>query len=377
MPSNKQSRACIFFCATTICLAFGFLLASCLPSSKVQAFPTITPIITTLLTPTKQLSVPTVQPQAFISTPSTKTTISLIVTFGKFDSDVKKVVISDDGKILAAVGGKNDQLTVWNVDSGKELLTLKDDNDWNFALSADGHLLASTTGSDSWITIRDTQTGQKLQKIKDTRIAQGLAFSPDGNVLAVGGNSLIWFWNIQNNTLVDYLGPQSNFIGALAFSSDGRQLVSVGDYAIQLWDLSSRKALKTFRLSRYHLYWGASISPGNPDYIAIPYESVLDQNSAFYLDKNSVEIWNITKGNIIRTITEFGASGTPMAISPDGRFLAVAQTTQTEIWDVSSGKPVYKFQPDWAVFAFSTYGNRLVVGNLNGTVEIWDTSRLK
>jgi WD40 repeat protein len=316
---------------------------------------------------------PTAQPTAFTNTPSIETTISRIAIFGKFDDNVKKVVISNNVKILAAVGGKNDQLTVWDIDSGKELLTLEDANDWNFALSADGRLLASTTLGDNWITIRDTQTRQELQRIKAARNVQAFAFSPDGNVLAVGGGSAIWLWNVQDNTSVNYLGPQSDAIGVLAFSPDGKQLVSVGNFAAQLWDLSSRKAITTFKLSRYHMFWGASISPGNPAYIAIPYESVVAQN----LDKNSVEIWDIKKGSVIRTIAEFGATGTPIAISPDGRLLAVAQTTQTNIWNVLSGKAVYKFPQDWAVFAFSADGDLLAVGNLDGTVELWDIRQLK
>jgi WD40 repeat protein len=372
--NNKQPRAFEFIWAVIICSAFVCLLVACSQPPKAQVFPTASIIPSVPVASTEQMLSPTAPPQAFTNTPSTETTISRIATFGKFDSDVKKVVISDDGKTLAAIGGKNDQLIVWNLESGNELLTLKEHNDWNFALSADGHLLASTTWGDSWITVRDIQTGQKLQRIKGIRIVQDLAFSPDGNVLAIDGGSAIWLWDIQNNKLLDYLGPESDAIGVLAFSRDGKQLVSVGNFAAQLWDLSSRKAIETIRLSKYHMYWGASVSPGNPYYMAISYESsVVDQN----LDRNSVEIWDMKEGNLVRTIAEFGVTGTPMAISPDGRFLAVTQSTRNQIWDVSSGKPIYKFQPDWAIFAFSADGYHLAVGNLDGTVELWDVSQLK
>jgi WD40 repeat protein len=84
----------------------------------------------------------------------------------------------------------------------------------------------------------------------------------------------------------------------------------------------------------------ASISAGNPDYIAIPYWSIVDQNSLAYLDKNSVEIWDIKTGDLIRTIAEVGAVGTPLSISPNGKFLAVTQSTSNQIWEVSSGKAV-------------------------------------
>jgi WD40 repeat protein len=90
-----------------------------------------------------------------------------------------------------------------------------------------------------------------------------------------------------------------------------------------------------------------------------------------------VEVWDIKSGNIILNIEVFSAPATSAAVSPDGRFVAVTRNPQTEIWDVSSGEVVYKFQPNRSVFAFSADGRRLVASDLNGSVELWDISQLK
>ncbi len=374
MNNNKQP--CCFFVAITF-LIFAFLLLACSRPPALEVHPTIINFTATPVIQTKQPSLSTVQSQVIINTPS-PTTISRITTFEKFDYVVDKVVFSDDGKTLAAIGGKNDKLIVWNVDSGKELLTLDENNDWDFALSPDGRLLASTTWGGSWITIRDTKTGEILQRVTVKAIYQGLAFSPDGNVLAIGGSDAIWLWDIQQNKLFDYLGPQSRSISKLAFSRDGKQLVSVGDLAIQLWDLSTKKAITTIRLSpRYYLYWGAAISPGNPDYIAIPYMSSYDSSSDFYLGKDSVEIWNISQGKLTSTINEFRDVVIPIAISPDARYLALSHYTNDPFWNISSKKAVIEFQPTLSVFAFSADGNFLAVGKSDGIVELWDISKLK
>jgi len=373
---NNKKQPYYFLVATT-CLIFSFLLLACSRPPTLEAHPTIINFTATPDTPTKQPSLSTVQPQVIINTTS-PTTISRITTFEKFDYVIDKVVFSDDGKTLAATGGKNDKLIVWNVDSGKELLTLDENNDEDFALSPDGRLLASTTWGDSWITIRDTKTGEILQRVTVKAIYQGLAFSPDGRLLAIGGSGTIWLWDIQQNKLFDYLGPQSRSISKLAFSRDGKQLVSVGDLAIELWDLSTKNAITTIRLSpRYYLYWGAAISPGNPDYIAIPYMSSYDSSSDFYLGKDSVVIWNISQGKLASTINEFRDVVIPIAISPDARYLALSHYTNDPFWDISSSKAVIEFQPTLSVFAFSADGNFLAIGKSDGIVELWDISQLK
>src|SRR5687768_606732 len=113
MPNNK--RALLLPYTAIICSVFGLLLVACSPSSKAQGAPTSITFTSVPLSSTESLLSPTAEHQILTNIPSPEPTISKIATFGKFDSNIQNAVISDDGKILAAVGGRDDRITVWDV----------------------------------------------------------------------------------------------------------------------------------------------------------------------------------------------------------------------------------------------------------------------
>jgi WD40 repeat protein len=104
--------------------------------------------------------------------------------------EVRSVAFSPDGKRLAA-GNRYGTLRVWNVETNKEITTLKGhaSDVWAVAFSPDGKTLAAADTDwkrPSKIKLWNTQTWQLRAELPHPAEILCLAFSPQGDKLAVG-----------------------------------------------------------------------------------------------------------------------------------------------------------------------------------------------
>lgn len=177
---------------------------------------------------------------------------------------------NNDGSMLAsAAGGRS--IKIVEVASGRELFTLTPERGLyidSLAWSADGRLLASSqletragvnftsldniesfTGLFNYsIKLWDAAAGRELRTLAGhTANIRATAFSPDGRLLASGGDdAVVKLWETATGREVATLGGHSLGVKALAFSADGRLLVSGSDDgSARLWDVSRGEALAT------------------------------------------------------------------------------------------------------------------------------------
>src|SRR5262249_6947368 len=119
------------------------------------------------------------------------------------------VSFSPDGRRLAT-GGKENTVKIWDVESGRELLTLRGHNGEVYTLAFspddDGRWIASA-GEDNTVRIWDSHTGKVVRTFRGhTGIVSSVSFSPDGKLLVSGSrDSTVKVWDLTQLSSQDSL----------------------------------------------------------------------------------------------------------------------------------------------------------------------------
>ena len=308
------------------------------------------------------------------------------------------LALSANGKILAS--GANDRhrsIRVWNAVSGKPLHRI-DNGDSFVAIAPDGTTLATSgKAKDRHVRLWDLGTGKQLRQILVTGTAKqpvhglmGMAFSPDGNYLAVAGWYQMGSGNGGNNQimnlhLVDLRTrkvvrsvsiPDAVGYGILqfVFAPNGRTLAVVGGQkqTVYLWEVATGQ----IRVALGHAVVSCAYSP--------------DGRTLAIADPKSIRLVDALTRKTIRTLRGFpGHAGTgsgpgPIALGPDGRLLAAGggyADANLRIWDVKTGQllrtiPTLTNHVPIAV-AFAPNGRTLASASWDSTVLFWDVSNIR
>jgi WD40 repeat protein len=181
----------------------------------------------------------------------------MLHTLGGHTSGVYGVAFSPDGRRLAFASGDQthqhpgpfrpgrlsstglDQtVSVWDVDTGQEILRLEGHKGWVFgvAFSPDGRRLASASW-DQTVRVWDTATGQELLTLQGQKVFFSVAYSPDGRRLVASNVEQAMVWDAATGQEILALKGHRGPVWDVAFSPDGRRLASASvDGTVKVWD---------------------------------------------------------------------------------------------------------------------------------------------
>jgi WD40 repeat protein len=284
-------------------------------------------------------------------------------------SEVNEVSFSPDGKTLAS-GSEDKTVKLWDVETGKELKTLKGHQDSVNSVSfpPDGKTLASAS-RDKTVKLWDVVTGKELKTLNGHQSAvNSVSYSPDGKTLASASrDNTVKLWDVVTGKELKTLNGHQDQVWSVSFSPDGKTLASASwDNTVKLWDVGTGKELKTLK---GYQSWVNSVSY-SPD----------GETLASGSGDGTVKLWDVGTGKELKTLQVHQYSVRSVSFSPDGKTLASASADNTvRIWEVINSKEPPISQPlrgheaqVWAV-AFSPDGKQIVSSEgIDGTLRLWD-----
>ena len=235
------------------------------------------------------------------------------------------------------------------------------------AFHPDGLILAAS-GWDGHIRTVGLVTGKVgLDLAAHKKGANSIVYDPAGDLLATGGNDgMARLWNAVDGSLMRELIGGTFGVPASVFTLNGMSLAIANGPVVRLRDVTSGRFTHTLRGegSYYCLaihpdgrLLAAGNSQGQVWLWAVEGEEVLHQLAI--PGKSSVLVWEV-------------------AFSPDGRWLAAAGGSgRVAVWQVEFGELVADWQAhklSAASLAFSLDGSWLASGGLDGDVKIWNAA---
>ena len=284
--------------------------------------------------------------------------------FGK--GTIREIQYSSDGALLVVATG----IGIWIYDTTTyqevALLTAHTNEVKCLAFSPDGHILASG-GEDGTILLWHRSTGAQKVLTKSPESVSNLAFSPDGKTIANGSRGTIRFWDTITGEEKDALTGLPGHINNLSFSPDGKTIVSVtwGDGEVCISNIITGKPQKTFTVRMTDSVFSVAFSPDGK-IVAIG-----NSDGNIYLsDLNTEKLKFILTGH--------SEDVQRVVFSPDGRTLASSSYLDetVRIWNVDTGehrRTLTEHTGDIEGLAFSPDGKTLASsGSGDGTIRFWD-----
>ncbi|EIJ41111.1 WD40 repeat-containing protein [Beggiatoa alba B18LD] len=167
---------------------------------------------------------------------------------------INALAVSPDGQFLASAGRELEHsISLWSVTDAHELRRFKGHTGRipasGLAFSPDGTLLASAS-FDKTARLWEVATGKRIRLYQGhTQDVEAIRFSPNGQyVITASSDKTLRLWSIKNDQSLNVLSGHQNSILDVVFLPEGRRVLSASrDRTLRLWDIDSGVSLQVWQ----------------------------------------------------------------------------------------------------------------------------------
>jgi WD40 repeat protein len=197
----------------------------------------------------------------------------------------------------------------------------------SMAFSPNGEILAvGTNFNGKGLFLLRIDDGTILRTITDIKWVKSIAFSPDGKTVAAGGDPIgkstgSKIWRIDDGSIVF----SNNEPGPVAFSPDGKVFAIAGK-GIGLYRAQNGELLRTLTAGENYFESSIAFGPDGTTLVTGGYDS-------------HVRLWRINDGKLLLSLSGHAANVFSVAFNPDGKTIAsTSYDGYINLWRVQDGK---------------------------------------
>jgi WD40 repeat protein len=294
-----------------------------------------------------------------------------LLTLEGHSDGIRRLAVTPDGtRVVSASDDRT--LKVWDLRTGHYTATLVGHSDRvsGVAVTADGKRTVSAS-FDRTLKVWDLESGRALLTLEGHGDAvMDVAVTPDGNrAVSASADRMLKVWDLVKGVETSTLAGHSDAVISLDLTADGSRVISASsDETLKVWDLT--------KLER-----GSSHAShaGSVTYVAITPDGRRVVSAA---DDHTLKVWDASRGRAELTLQGESDSVVALAVSADGqRALAAYRDAMLKEWDLETGRELrtlvghlgkinrLALSADWRQAA-CVYCGTLTVWKLNTGVEL-------
>ncbi|MDE0506063.1 MAG: dockerin type I domain-containing protein, partial [Candidatus Poribacteria bacterium] len=293
------------------------------------------------------------------------------INAGKAVHEMQIVVTTLIVLAMFSVNGFSQEYTRWHLPEGARARLGKGTVN-GIAYSPDGERIAVASSVGIWLY--DTETYKEMGLlVGHTGRVNSVAFSPDGELLASGGthyDGAVNLWNAKSGEHLFTLDQTVGQVNSLTFSSDSKWLASGSyDTTVRLWDTRTGERLH--------------ILPGHADEVESvafsPDDALIASTGGF--EDGTLRLWDARTGENLWTRTAHVYAVTMVAFDINGETIVTGGTDgKVRQWDAATGQ--LRRELTWigdpaSVMIYYTKNSTIAIGGYNGNAWLWSAESEK